>query len=345
MSSEQQSVNQKATQVMSDLFGYDNGLNVASAYSGARDDFLMALEDAVEAVLEPRSGFADLTDDIAGVMGAPIPSGRALEADIEEIALRMGALSSQRFLVGSLIEEFLLVSPVPQNLLTLKNRNSWELGGAAFVFLHGAIVAANDEDHGIIFNDVLAEGVLGKGEAAGLRDAIAAQDPEALKMVLGGLNIAGQVNFTAAFLVVSGFIATIYKSWGDEEAQFAAVGGGYLKMKGYADLWEVLQEELKLAYMKSVSAFSMAQVTDGAMTNQGALADSYIEVGKPIKLPYTSPSFLIDNFGTLTSEFTPAPSPQQETQAYYTSPWADPARIMLINFGALTLGGVLAGGR
>ena len=341
--------NENAMQVMSDLFGYDDGLAVVTDRSrstlgqfGSRLDFLDNIEEAFQAVLGPFGGFGDLTDDIAGVMGAPLPQGTRLDRQIEQIAASIGTLSAQRFMVGSLIEELVLVSPLPQNLLTLKAQNAWKVGGNAFAFIHAAVVSANDEEHGIIFSDVLAEGLLGNGEAAGLRDALAAKDPEALKMVLAGLNISGQPNFAAAFLVVCGFIAQIYDSWNDAEAKFEAVGGGYLLLRGYSDLWTALQEEIKLAYIKSARNFNLSEISEGAVTTSGVPANSYIEVGRPIRLPLAAPSFLADNFGTLSSAFSPIPAESEPTEVYYTSPWADPARIMLINFGALTLGGILA---
>ena len=343
------SANENALQVMADLFGYDDGLAVVTDGSrstlgqfGSRLNFLDNIEEAFLTVLGPWGGFGDLTDDIAGVMGGPLPQGTRLERQIEEIAVSIGELSAQRFMVGSLIEELLLVSPLPQNLLTLKAQNAWEVGGNAFDFIHAAVASANDGFHGIIFNDVLAEGLLGNGEAAGLRDALAAKDPEALKMVLAGLNISGQPNFVAAFLVVCGFIAQIYYSWNDREISFDSVGGGFLLLRGYADLWEDLQEALKTAYMKSLGAFNLSQVTEGAVTTLGVQANSYMEVGQPVRLPLAAPSFLADNFGTLPPSFSPITPGSEQTEVYYSSPWADPARIMLINFGALTLGGILA---
>ena len=111
-------------------------------------------------------------------------------------------------------------------------------------------------------------------------------------------------------------------------------------LKDYHELWLDLTENLKIAYTSLLGNIDMTQIVQGAATITGMPAGEYFIVGTPVPALSTcsSMNFLVDNFGTLKEGTSVVPHQEE----YYTSPWANPARIMLINFGALALGGILA---
>ena len=171
----------RATEILGLLFGFDQGNTVFLDPDEAEE----AIEDAIVKTLRDNEDAIEALFEVMGGTSAPV-GGQITWSQISHAIVELGA---QRFMVGSLIKELLLVSPLPVDLLTLKDPDAWGDGGLAFDLLHAAIVSANGRQRGFIFNDMWMDGLSGKGEAAGLADALYTQDVKGLKLVLSGADL------------------------------------------------------------------------------------------------------------------------------------------------------------
>jgi hypothetical protein len=301
-----------------------------------------------------------MADVIGDVMGELLSTGFLFDrAYSDQIAESIFALQCQPYLMGSVLESWLLAPPGDKPLLTFSGPdggvNSWEAGKSASSHIYDGLVAAfsaSSAGMGFVFNDTIVAGLAGEGWVPELKDALFSEDVYPLYLALqqviwklrenAGLDFGpqdeGDYNPYASTLLFIIAIAQVGSAWHEQTGEWLTVETQY----GEVDLADFVSV--------SVAFFNSVRMGYTKISQEQNFYMEAVEKRAP-PLPYYSfgevsgalsqwadVGFLLKDYDTFNvCEIAEA------TGEFYTSEWADPGRIMLINFGAIALAGIIKG--
>ena len=330
------------------------------------DAALQTLADSIEqffadymlAVSDP--SLFRMADVMGDVMGELLPTGFMFDrAYSDQIAASILDLQCQPYLMGSVLESWLLAPPGDKPILTFSGPdggiNSWEPGEEASSHIYDGLVAAfsaSSAGMGFVFNDTIVAGLSGEGWVPELKDALFSEDVNTLYRALSQViwqlrddnpdeNVGldpGNYNPYAATLIFIIAMAQVGSVWHQQTGEWLTVETQY----GEVDLFDFVSV--------SLAFFDYVKMGYKKISQQQNFYMEAVEKKDP-PLPYYSfgefsgalsqwkdVGFILKDYDTFN-----VCEAASATGELYTSEWADPSRIMLINFGAIALAGIIKG--